>query len=92
MTAVAFCVLAITALTASGQLSAVFGPPAGLQRDGQQIALEMARIKCEDSLSKSIIKRTGADETAASRMAEIRCGILLDGAPATVTVVTPHDI
>lgn len=92
MTAVAICALAITGLITAGSLSSVFGPPSGLHRDGQQIALTLARHQCEQSLTQSILKRTDASAVEAEQQAEIRCGILLDGAPATVTIVTPHDI
>lgn len=92
MTVVAICVLAIAGLMSAGPVSAVFGPPSGLQRDGQQIALELARHQCEQSLTKSIVKRTGTAEDMAAELAATRCGILLEGAPSTVTLVTPHDI
>lgn len=52
----------------------------------------MARHACEESLSRSILKRTSVTEAEAGKQAELRCSILLEGAPSTVTIVTPHDI
>jgi hypothetical protein len=92
VTVVAFCVMAIAGLVLSGSLSALVGPPAGLQRDGQELALNLARHQCEQSLAISIQKRTSATADEADRQAEQRCGFLLEGAPNTVTIVTPHDI
>lgn len=92
VTVVAICALALTALVTVAPVSAIFGPPQGLERDGQSLSLKLARQQCEQSLTTSILKRTGATAEEASQSAEVRCSILLEGAPPTVTLVTPHEI
>lgn len=92
MTVVAICALAIAALISAAPVMSVFGPPSGLQRDGEVMALDMARDQCEQSLTHSIRKRTEASADEAGVQAERRCEMLLTGASAKVIIVTPHEI
>ena len=92
MTAVAICVLAMAGLAALSPLSAVFGPPSGLEHDRQTMSRELARHQCEQSLVTSILKRTNSSPEVASAAAERRCGLLFAGAPEKITVAKPRDI